>query len=120
MHGAGTGTVHRIVPGLRNEKMDIGVEQVRRYRLRGHHLDRKLPPKDLLAAAGACGVQNSPPGAWEAALFNRLEDCCLRDLRWALEEEKDAAAGVELPGCPGGVSHGGKRRFSHASCSTPR
>lgn len=68
--------------------MDIGVEQVRHYRLRGHHLDRKLPPKGLLAAAGACGVQNSPPGAWETALFNRVENCRLRDLRWALEEEK--------------------------------
>ena len=82
------GTVRRIVPGLRNEKMDIGVEQVRHYRLRGHHLDRKLSPKGLLAAAGACGVQNSPPGAWETALFNRVENCRLRDLRWALEEER--------------------------------
>ena len=40
--------------------MDVGAEQVRRYRLRGHHLDRKLPPEDLLVVAGACGVQNSP------------------------------------------------------------
>lgn len=43
-------------------EMDVGLEQVRRYRLRGHHLDRKLPPEGLLAAAGACVVQNSPPG----------------------------------------------------------
>ena len=92
--------MHRIVPGLRNEKMDIGVEQVRRYRLRGHHLDRKLPPKDLLAAAGACGVQNSPPGVWETALFNRLEDCCLRDLRWALEEEKTLLQAWSYRGVP--------------------
>ena len=80
--------------------MDIGVEQVRRYRLRGHHLDRKLPPKDLLAAAGACGVQNSPPGVWETALFNRLEDCCLRDLRWALEEEKTLLQAWSYRGVP--------------------
>ena len=80
--------------------MDIGVEQVRRYRLRGHHLDRKLPPKGLLAAAGACGVQNSPPGAWETALFNRLENCCLRDLRWALEEEKTLLQAWSYRGVP--------------------
>ena len=92
--------MRRIVPGLRNEKMDIGVEQVRHYRLRGHHLNRKLPPKGLLATAGACGVQNSPPGARETALFNRVENCRLRDLRWALEEEKTLLQAWSYRGVP--------------------
>lgn len=80
--------------------MDVGVEQVRRYRLRGHHLDRKLPAEELLAAAGACGVQNSPPGAWETALFNRLENCRLRELRGALEEEKTLLQAWSYRGVP--------------------
>ena len=39
-------------------------EQIRAYRLRAHHLDQPLPPEGLEITAGACGLQNSPPGAW--------------------------------------------------------
>ena len=59
-------------------------EQIRAYRLRAHHLDQKLPPDALEKAAGACGLQNSPPGAWETAAYNRLTDCTLRGLQNAL------------------------------------
>lgn len=50
---------------------EAGAEQVRIFRLRAHHLDRAYPAADALALVGACGMQNSPPGAWEAALANR-------------------------------------------------
>lgn len=53
-------------------------EQIRAFRLRAHHLDRKLPPGALEAAASVCGFQNSPPGAWETALWNRVEGCTLQ------------------------------------------
>ena len=44
--------------------MDITPEQVRAHRLRAHHLDRRYPASRILEAAGACGLQNSPPGGW--------------------------------------------------------
>lgn len=43
--------------------MRIEPEQIREYRLRVHHLDEKMPADSLLAVAGVCGLQNSPPGA---------------------------------------------------------
>ena len=52
--------------------MKIETENIRSYRLKAHHLEKKLPLSGLADAAGACGVQNSPPGAWETAMFNRL------------------------------------------------
>ena len=45
------------------------MEQIRAFRLRGHHLDRIYPAETVLEAVGACGMQNTPPGAWENALY---------------------------------------------------
>ena len=64
--------------------MDIRAQAVRSFRLRAHHLDKMLPSGQIETAAGACGVQNSPPGAWETALFNRVEGCTLPELHDAL------------------------------------
>lgn len=50
---------------------EVSAEQVRYFRLRAHHLDRAYPAEDALALDGACGMQNSPPGAWEGALASR-------------------------------------------------
>src|SRR5699024_8344322 len=66
----------------------IPLEQVRAFRLQSHHLDRPLPLDLLTAAVGACGVQNSPPGTWETAMWNRVEGITLRQLEHALYEEK--------------------------------
>ena len=52
--------------------MTVTLEQVRGYRLRNHHLDAPLPA-GALEGAVPCGAQNSPPGAWETALWNRAE-----------------------------------------------
>ena len=68
--------------------MDITPEQVRAHRLRAHHLDRRYPASRILEAAGACGLQNSPPGGWETALFQRLEGCSLPLLRDALYRDR--------------------------------
>lgn len=40
-------------------------------RLRAHHLDERLSYNSLLDAAGACGIQNSPPGSALTALHAR-------------------------------------------------
>lgn len=43
--------------------MNIEIDKIRNYRLWAHHLDKKLPADRLLDAAGACGLQNSPPAS---------------------------------------------------------
>ena len=68
--------------------MTVTGEQARALRLRRHHLDRPLPSGALVEAAAGCGVQNSPPGAWETALWNRVEDVTLPQLEQALNGEK--------------------------------
>jgi len=78
----------------------IHPDQIRRHRLRAHHLDQKAPPEALLAAAGACGLQNSPPGAWETALFNRLQGCTLPLLHRALYEDKALLQAWSYRGAP--------------------
>ena len=81
--------------------MDIRAQAVRSFRLRAHHLDKMLPSGQIETAAGACGVQNSPPGAWETALFNRVEGCTLPELHdalYAAVEAKDHPAATIFAG----------------------
>ncbi|WP_195267572.1 winged helix DNA-binding domain-containing protein [Eubacterium sp. 1001713B170207_170306_E7] len=80
--------------------MNIETEQIRNHRLRAHHLDKKQPMTGLTAAAGACGLQNSPPGAWETALFNRLEGCTLEEVQKALYLEKSLVQAWSFRGAP--------------------
>jgi hypothetical protein len=80
--------------------MERNAEQIRSLRLHAHHLDRKLPFTGIKEAAGACGLQNSPPGAWETALFNRLEGCTPEMLRKALWEEKSLLQAWSCRGAP--------------------
>lgn len=68
--------------------MNAEPQAIRSYRLMAHHLDQKLPMAGLEQAAGACGLQNSPPGSWETALFNRLQGCTLQSLQDALYRHK--------------------------------
>lgn len=51
--------------------------QIRAFRLRAHHLDRTYAYEDIPEAVGACGMQNTPPGAWENALYHRIPSCSL-------------------------------------------
>lgn len=78
----------------------IPLEQVRAFRLQSHHLDRPLPLDLLTAAVGACGVQNSPPGTWETAMWNRVEGITLRQLEHALYEEKTVIQAWSIRGVP--------------------
>lgn len=80
--------------------MRIEPEQIREYRLRVHHLDEKMPADSLLAVAGVCGLQNSPPGAWETAMFNRMEGCALQMLQDALYKEKSLLQAWSYRGAP--------------------
>ena len=82
------------------EKPAVTADQVRWYRLAVHHLDRRYPVSQLLAAAGVCGLQNSPPGAWETALFARLQGVTLPLLQSALEQEKTLLQAWSYRGVP--------------------
>lgn len=79
---------------------EVGVEQVRRFRLRAHHLDRAYGTEDALELAGACGMQNTPPGAWETALFSRAPACRKEDAERFLYEEKTLVQAWSLRGAP--------------------
>ena len=80
--------------------MTVTGEQVRALRLRRHHLDRPLPSGALVEAAAGCGVQNSPPGAWETALWNRVEGVTLPQLEQALYGEKTLLQAWSIRGVP--------------------
>ncbi|MFE4001621.1 winged helix DNA-binding domain-containing protein [Nocardioides sp. YIM B13467] len=51
----------------------IGRESVVAFRLASHHLDVRLGERDLLTAAGLCGIQNTPPGSALLAFHARVE-----------------------------------------------
>ena len=80
--------------------MTVTREQARAFRLRRHHLDRPLPSGGLVEAAAGCGVQNSPPGAWETALWNRVESVTLHQLEQALYGEKTLLQAWSIRGVP--------------------
>ena len=75
-------------------------EQIRRYRLHTHHLDTWYPKKGYTERRRACGFQNSPPGAWENALHNRVAECTLQDMKGLLEVEKRFADPELSKGAP--------------------
>ena len=80
--------------------MTVTREQARAFRLRRHHLDRPLPSGGLVEAAAGCGVQNSPPGTWETALWNRVEGVTIPQLEQALYGEKTLLQTWSIRGVP--------------------
>lgn len=80
--------------------MQLTDNQIRGYRLRAHHLDRRLPGDGMIDAAGACGLQNTPPGSWETAMFNRVDGCTLQALQDTLYREKTLLQAWGFRGVP--------------------
>lgn len=80
--------------------MELSARQIRAHRLRAHHLDQKYPFGELLTVAGSCGLQNSPPGAWETAAFCRLKNCTLPQLYQALYQKKELLQAWSIRGVP--------------------
>ena len=76
------------------------IEQIRIFRLRSHHLDAVYPKSEADRLAGACGMQNTPPGAWETAFFNRAPDCTLSDMEHLLYEQKTLLQAWSYRGTP--------------------
>lgn len=58
------------------------------FRLSAHNLSKRLPACEYLKAAGACGLQNSPPGSVELSLLARLDSFTPVDFETAAYKEK--------------------------------
>jgi hypothetical protein len=74
--------------------------QVLAFRLGSHNLARRLPPGSLLKAAGACGIQNTPPGSAALALHARVEGLKPLDIDHALAADKTLLQTMSLRGTP--------------------
>lgn len=78
----------------------IDARAIRRFRLRSHHLDAAYSLDSAIEAAGACGLQNTPPGAWETALRNRIPSCTPPELNRLLHEDKTLMQAWSFRGAP--------------------
>lgn len=74
-------------------------EHIRSFRMHAHHLDRMLPAGSLKEAA-FIGFQNSPPGIWEIAAFQRVEGITRTQLQQALIEERSLLQAWSIRGVP--------------------
>lgn len=80
--------------------MNISLSAIRSFRLSAHHLDAPAPLEDALSVAGVCGLQNTPPGGWKTALFNRLECCTPAQLHSLLYKDKTLLKAWSYRGVP--------------------
>ena len=63
-------------------------DQVLTFRLAQHHLSQRLSRGSQIEAAGACGIQNTPPGAAALALHARVTGLTPADVDRALAIDK--------------------------------
>lgn len=75
-------------------------DEVIAFRLASHHLDSRLAGRDLLEAAGACGIQNSPPGSGLTALHARVEGLSRAMLDSAVSEDRTLLQSWCMRGAP--------------------
>ena len=80
--------------------MELSARQIRAHRLRAQRAISEYPFGELAAVAGTCGLQNSPPGAWETAAFCRLKNCTLPQLHQALYQKKELLQAWSIRGVP--------------------
>jgi hypothetical protein len=73
-------------------------EQVLAFRLDGHNLAIRLPPGFLPRAAGACGIQNTPPGSAALSLHARVDGLTPADVDEALEADRTLLQTFSLRG----------------------
>lgn len=79
---------------------NVSKEQIRQFRLHTHHLDTWYQKSDVEGIAGSCGFQNSPPGAWETALHNRIPEFKPYDMKQMLEVDKILLQSWSFRGAP--------------------
>jgi winged helix DNA-binding protein len=74
--------------------------QIIAFRLNAHHLGKRLPPNGLLDAAGACGIQDSPPGSALLALHARVEGMTAERMDLMVAQEKSLLRSWSMRGAP--------------------
>lgn len=80
--------------------MALSIEQIRSFRLQSHNLTQQNREADVETLAGACGMQNTPPGAWETALYNRASNLNLNEMEQLLYKEKKLLQAWSMRGAP--------------------
>jgi hypothetical protein len=80
---------------MRNSRGDVIA-----FRLHAHHLTERLDERGLLGAAGACGVQNSPPGSALLALHARVRNLTQERLDEAVAKDKSLLQSWSMRGAP--------------------
>jgi hypothetical protein len=67
--------------------MSVSKAEAIAFRLAGHHLSERLNEDGLEAAAGSCGIQNSPPGSALLALHARVRNITQQQMDHAITEK---------------------------------
>jgi hypothetical protein len=70
------------------------------FRLRAHHLAERVAEDRLLAAAGACGVQDSPPGSALLALNARVRNLTQEQVAEAVAGDRSLLRTWSMRGAP--------------------
>jgi len=87
-------------------------EQVLAFRLASNRLARRLPPGSLLAAAAACGIQETPHGTAPLALAARVEGLTPHEVERALAGNRTLLAVWAMRGAPHLVPAGDAEVFT--------
>ncbi|WP_051342538.1 winged helix DNA-binding domain-containing protein [Pseudonocardia spinosispora] len=72
----------------RGTAAEVRISDVVAFRLHAHHLTNRYSADELLDVAGACGVQNSPPGSVLLALHARVDDVTPERIDHLVGEDK--------------------------------
>lgn len=80
------------------DRIAVDPDQALAFRLDGHYLARRSPPGSMLRAAGACGIQNTPPGSAALSLHARVEGLTPGDVERALDIDKTLMQTFSLRG----------------------
>ena len=75
-------------------------EQVLAFGLHGHGLAERRPATEMLAAVGACGLRNTPPGSAVLGLAARVSDLTPDTVDHALLAEKSLVETLSLRASP--------------------
>jgi hypothetical protein len=78
----------------------VNGDMIRDFRVHVHHLAERVSRSRLFDIVGTIGMQNSPPGAWEQAVFNRVRGGTAAELRHVLEEGNALCQAWSFRGAP--------------------
>lgn len=80
--------------------LELNNNQIRRFWLHCHHLDKYYDNQLIEDIVGSIGIQNSPPGSWYTALYNRIDKCTIDDLDKQLYKDRNLLQAWSFRGAP--------------------